>query len=490
MMFDTLSEKFSTAFKNISGKGKISESNIEDTLKLVRTALLEADVNFKVVKSFVEEVKVKALGEKVLKGVNPGEQFVKIVHDELAKIMGGESTPVDWKRPFLPILVVGLNGAGKTTLSGKLALYLRTYEKKDVLLIPADTFRPAAKDQLMTLAKNMGIDCYDSDLSKSPAELAVEGIKFAKAQGKSIAIVDTAGRLHVDDVLMAELVKVKKAIEDQRPEVLMVADAMTGQEAVNVATAFHSAVGLTGIVLSKMDSDARGGAALSIKSVTGVPVRFLSTGEKMKDLEVFYPDRMAGRILDMGDVVTLVEKAQEMIDEKASMDLMGKIESNQFNIDDFMKQMEIIGKMGSFGSLMKMIPGLGGLTRQLGDLSQAEVEMKKMKIMVSSMTTKERKDERLLTKDESRRKRIAQGSGTDLKSVNEFITKFQEMKKMMKGMMGMMNGGGMGGMFGPQKGFRNPPGGGMALPGGMDGGGKKKGDKSSKGKSPWGKSYF
>ncbi|MFP5459652.1 MAG: signal recognition particle protein, partial [Bacteriovoracia bacterium] len=307
-MLDTLNEKFSDAFRSLRGKGKISEANIEETLKSVRTALLEADVNFKVVKDFIEKVKVEALGEKVLKGVEPGQQFVKIVHDQLTALMGDthQELNLNVQSPAV-ILVVGLNGAGKTTFSGKLALHLRSKLKKDPYLVPADNFRPAAKDQLLTHARNLSVDYFDSDLSMTPAQIAKAAIEEAKKLRKDVVIIDTAGRLQVDEELMGQLVDLKNSIN--AAEVLLVADAMTGQEAVNVAKVFHEKVHLTGVVLSKMDSDARGGAALSIRHATGVPLKFVSTGEKLKDLEPFHPDRLAKRILDMGDVLTLVEKA-------------------------------------------------------------------------------------------------------------------------------------------------------------------------------------
>lgn len=474
-MFDTLSEKFSDAFKNISGKGKISESNIEDTLKQVRTALLEADVNFKVVKEFVNKVKEQALGEKVIKGVNPGEQFVKIMHDELAALMGEEHHELDFSRPLNPILIVGLNGAGKTTFTGKLALFLKGKKKKDVFLIPADNFRPAAKDQLIKHAKNMGIEYFDSDLSMLPKDIVKAGMEEAKKLGKEVVIVDTAGRLQVDEELMGQLVDVKNELKD--PEVLLVADAMTGQEAVNVAKVFHEKIGLTGAVLSKMDSDARGGAALSIRYVTQVPIRFISTGEKMKDLEPFHPDRLAKRILDMGDVVSLVEKAQEVVDEKEAEKMMKRLENKQFSIDDFMKQMEQISKLGSMSSILKMIPGMGGMLRQVGDLSPAEDEMKKMKIIIQSMTKKE-KDNHKIIKD-SRITRIAKGSGTTEEAVRDFLKKFEQMQGMMINMMGMMKGGGMPNIPGmpPMPGFRQAPG---------KGGKQKKGKK----KGAFGKKFF
>lgn len=479
-MFDNLSEKFSDAFRSLRGKNKISEENIEETLKGVKTALLEADVNFKVVKEFVEKVKAEALGEKVLRGVEPGQQFVKIMHDELARLMGGESEGLNLNRPpVMPILIVGLNGAGKTTFTGKLALFLRNKNKKDVYLIPADNFRPAAKDQLITHAKNLGVDYFDSDLSMSSVDIVKAGMAEAKKLNKEIAIIDTAGRLQVDEELMGQLVDVRKSLDN--PEVLIVADAMTGQEAVNVAKVFHEKVGLTGVVLSKMDSDARGGAALSIRYVTGVPIKFISVGEKMKDLDPFHPDRLAKRILDMGDVLSLVEKAEEAINQDDAMGMMKNLERGKFTINDFVKQMETINRLGSFGSILKMIPGMGGALRQMGDLSGAESEMKNMKVIINSMTKKEREDVDLI--DGSRRKRIATGSGRTVQEVNQFIERFSQMRQMMVGMMGMMKGGGLPNIpgMGPVKGFRQAPQNQQPF-----------GQQQSKGgkKGPFGKKYF
>jgi len=482
-MFDQLSEKFSNAFKYVQGNSKITESNIEDTLKEVRTALLEADVNFKVVKDFVNNVKEKALGEKVISGVNPGEQFVKIVHDELAKIMGDANEEINLNRPgIVPILVVGLNGQGKTTFSGKLALHLTSKKKKDVLLVPCDTFRPAAKDQLMTLAKQINVDCFDSDLKKSPEDIVKDALLEAAKKHKNVVIIDTAGRLHVDQELMQELVRVKASVKDLNPEVMMVADAMTGQEAVNVSKTFHEAIGVTGIVLSKMDSDAKGGAALSIRHVTGVPIRYVSMGEKMKDLELFHPDRLAKRILDMGDVVSLVEKAQENINEKDAESMMKNFEKGKFTVEDFLKQMEMMSNLGSMTSILKMLPGMGGMLRQIGDLSPAENEMKRMKIIISSMTKEERQNYKIIK--DSRIQRIAKGSGNTIEAVKDFLNKFKQMEQMMGGLMSMMKGGmpGMPAMPGmPQKkGFRPE-----ANPFESMGKEKKKG-----GKGPWGKGYF
>ncbi len=353
-----------------------------------------------------------------------------------------------------------------------------------MLLVPADTYRPAAKDQLITLAKSMDMDWFDSDLTGHPKDIALAALEYAKEQKKDVVIIDTAGRLHVDEELMGQLKEVKEAIADKNPEVLMVADAMTGQEAVNVAKVFHDAIGCTGVVLSKMDSDARGGAALSIRHVTGIPIKYISVGEKMKDLELFHPDRLAGRILDMGDVVTLVEKAEEAIDEKEAERMMKNMEKGNFTVEDFMKQMDMIKNLGSMSSILKMIPGMGGMLRQAGDLTPAEDEMKRMRVIIDSMTKQERQNYKLIK--ESRMDRISKGSGNTLKQVKDFIQKFRQMEKMMGGMMQMMKGGmpGMPGM-----------GGGMpSLPGMGDQAGFRQGKKPKKKgkgkKGPWGGGYF
>ena len=397
------------------------------------------------------------------------------MHDELSALMGEEHKELDLSRPINPILIVGLNGAGKTTFTGKLALYLKSKKKKDVFLIPADNFRPAAKDQLIVHAKNMQIDYFDSDLSQLPKDIVRAGMLEAKRLGKNVVLIDTAGRLQVDDELMGQLEDVKKELSS--PEVLLVADAMTGQEAVNVAKVFDERIGLTGAVLSKMDSDARGGAALSIKYVSNVPIRFISTGEKMKELEPFHPDRLAKRILDMGDVVSLVEKAQDVIDEKEAERVMKRLEKKQFTINDFISQMDQISKLGSMGNIMKMIPGMGGALRQMGDLSPAEDEMKKMRVIINSMTTKERENHKVL--NDSRVDRIARGSGTKSNDVRDFIKKFEQMQSMMINMMGMMKGGAMPNLPGmpPMPGFRQNA-----------GEGKKK--KSGKNKGSFGRKFF
>ncbi len=492
-MFDTLSDKFQSALKTIQGQHKISESNIEETLKEVKTALLEADVNFKVVKNFIQTVKEQSLGEKVIKGVNPGEQFVKIVNDELTKLMGGEVRELDLasSKPPKVILVVGLNGAGKTTFCAKLALFLRQKYKKNAYLVPADNFRPAAKDQLLTLAKGINVPYFDSDLSMHPRDICKHGISAAQSADCDVVILDTAGRLHVDNELMGQIREVGDSLKHLNPEVLLVADAMTGQESVTVAQSFAEAVPLTGAVLSKMDSDARGGAALSIRAMTGVPIMFFSHGEKMVDLDLFYPDRMASRILDMGDVLTLVEKAQDVIDEKEATDIMKKMEKNKFTIDDFVRQMDMISKMGPLTSLMKMIPGMGGMMKQLGDMGDMQGELNRTKVMISSMTKKERDDHTLFNKEKTRVARVAKGSGVPVVEVQKFITKFEQMRGMMSSMMKMM--GGMGGMMGGAGGGSMPSNpmdmlSQMGGAGGMGGMGKK---KSSKGKGQqWGNRYF
>lgn len=473
-MFDVLSEKFSDAFKSLQGKSKISEHNIEEALAKVRTALLEADVNFKVVRDFIQKVKEQALGEKVIRGVNPGEQFVKIVHQELCKVMGEANEELDFNRPGpIPIMVVGLNGQGKTTFSGKLAFHLKNKKNKKVLLVPCDTFRPAAKEQLQTLARQVEVECFDSNLQLGPVKLAKMAMEYAGENKFDVVIVDTAGRLHVDNELMQELKEIRAALDSYRPEVLMVADAMTGQEAVNVSKTFHESVALTGVTLSKMDSDAKGGAALSIRFVTGVPIRYISMGEKMKDLELFHPDRLAGRILDMGDVVSLVEKAQEVVNEKDAENMMKNLEKGRFTVDDFMKQMKMMQNLGSMGSILKMIPGMGGMLRQVGDLAPAEKEMGRMQVIISSMTKEERQDYKIIK--DTRIARIAKGSGNNETHVKDFLNKFRQMEKMMGGLSQMMKGG-----------FPGMP----QMPGMPNLGGPQEQKAAKKKGGAWGKNYF
>ena len=470
-MFDHLSEKFSRALQDIRGKGTITEKNIEDALKNVRTALLEADVNFKVVKNFIAGVKEEALGKKVLTGVNPGEQFIKIVQDHLSKIMGGEGREIDLSSPeLLAVLIVGLNGQGKTTFSGKFANYLKNKKKKDVLLVPADTFRPAAKDQLATLARGIDVPWFDSDLSQSPATIVEHALAQARQDHREVVLIDTAGRLHLNDELMEELAQVRRSLGAVKTEVLLVADAMTGQEAVNVAQSFHATLELTGVVLSKMDSDARGGAALSIVQSTGIPIRYISTGEHTEDMELFHPDRLAGRILDMGDIVSLVEKAEEEIDQKSQEQMMKNLEKGRFSVEDFMKQIDMIKKLGSLGGVLKMIPGAGGMMRQMGDLTPAENEITRMRVIINSMTPQEKRDYKII--NTSRAQRIASGSGHPIATVNKFLSQFRQMEQMMSALKG-----GRGGL--------------QSMMSGMAQGGKKRGKGKGRGKrGPWGRGYF
>lgn len=482
-MFDSLTTQFSNALRSISGKSKISADNIEETLKDVRKALLEADVNFKVAKDFIQNVKTKALGEKVLKGVNPGEQFIKILHTELTDLMGKEDDTIVWDKRSKPLilLMVGPNGVGKTTFCGKIALHLKTKCKKTPYLVPADTYRPAAKDQLITHAKNIQVDYFDSDLQLPVHTIASQAITQAQnLKNIDVIIIDTAGRLEVNVELMDQLKSIKETINSfgLETEVLLVADAMTGQQAVNVAKIFHENVHLTGVILSKMDSDARGGAALSIRSVVQVPIRFIGTGEKMTDLEVFHPERMAQRILDMGDILSLVEKAQEVVDEKSSKKTFENLLNKKFTIEDFVQQLEFLKKMGPLGGLMKMIPGMGGLMSQMGgqnmgNLDDAQEEINKIRVIINSMTPQERKNEKLLS-NESRKKRIAKGSGTSVVEINNFLTKFNQIKTMMIQMSGMLPG---------------MPGGGKmpTLPPQMQPPGQQTKKKSS---GPWGKGFF
>ncbi len=470
-MFDQLSDKIAAAVKTLRGKGRISAQNIEEAVGQVRTALLEADVNFKVVRDFVQKVREAALGTKVLGKVDPGQQFIKIIHDQLLAIMGTNEELKLHRAGVLPVMIVGLNGQGKTTFSAKIAHYWQQQGHK-VLLVPADNFRPAAKEQLQVLAQQGNVPFFDSDLTQTPAQIAQSGMDFARQNGFKIVIIDTAGRLHVDESLMNELAAVKAALAQDNPEAWLVADAMVGQAAVAMAESFQAKVGLTGVVLSKLDFDARGGAALSIKYVTGLPIRFISQGEKLKDLAVFHPDRLVGRILDMGDVVTLVEKAQAEIDEKEASSMAARLQKGKFSIADLIKQMEMMKKLGGLGQIMGMLPGLGGLKRQLGDLAPAEQEMRKVKVMASSMTLAERDNYHLI--DASRTARIARGSGNSVQDVEAFLAKFRQMEQMMSSLLS----GGLGSLLG----------GGMPGGPGMPGMPGKKKNKPKQ--TPWGKSYF
>ena len=435
-MFENLSGKVTSSLKKIRGLHKISESNIEDALKEIRLSLLEADVNFKVVKSFIDRVKVKALGAEVLNGVHPGQQFTKIVHDELIATLGGGAVDINVREKPSVLMMVGLQGAGKTTTTAKLALYIRQKFGKKAGLVPADVYRPAAIEQLQTLGKQNGIAVFPSQASQKPEQILEASKKWAQENMIDVVIVDTAGRLQIDEDLMGELARLKQIWTPQ--EVLLVADAMLGQQSVNVAEGFHSKLGLTGLILTKVDGDARGGAALSIREVTGVPIKFLGVGEKVANIEVFHPDRLASRILDMGDVLSLVERAQEVMDEKSARDSARKMLKNEFTMDDFLSQIQMMKKMGGLETIMKMLPGMGDLQKHMKGMAPPDKEVKKIEAIIHSMTAHERRDPRVL--NASRRERIAKGSGTQVQDINKFVKQFEESKKMMSTMMKMTRG--------------------------------------------------
>jgi signal recognition particle subunit SRP54 len=435
-VFENLSGKVTSSLKKIRGLHKISESNIEDALKEIRMSLLEADVNFKVVKSFIDRVKAKALGTEVLNGVQPGQQFTKIVHDELIATLGGGSVDINVREKPSVLMMVGLQGAGKTTTSAKLALFIRQKFGKKAGLVPADVYRPAAIEQLQTLGKQNGIPVYPSEASQKPEAILEASKKWAQENMIDVVIVDTAGRLQIDEDLMGELGRLKQIWAPQ--EVLLVADAMLGQQSVNVAEGFHSKLGLTGLVLTKVDGDARGGAALSIRDVTGVPIKFLGVGEKVANIEIFHPDRLASRILDMGDVLSLVEKAQEVFDEKSARESARKMMKNEFSMDDFLSQIQMMKKMGGLETIMKMLPGMGELQKQMKNMAPPDKEVKKIEAIIHSMTAHERRDPKVL--NASRRERIAKGSGTQVSDINKFVRQFEESKKMMSSMMKMTRG--------------------------------------------------
>jgi signal recognition particle subunit SRP54 len=424
-MFDELTAKLEGVFRTLRGRGKLSEANIEAALKEVRRALLEADVNFRVVRDFIARVKEKALGQAVLKSITPGQQVIKIVHDELVDLLGGAQATLTLAGSPAVILMVGLQGSGKTTACAKLGLHLRKQGRKPVL-VGADAYRPAARDQLQTLADGLTVPCYSS--ASKPVEIAREAVAKARHENWDTVIVDTAGRLHIDDALMAELAALREIVKPV--ETLYVADAMSGQEAVRVAEAFHTSLDLTGVVFSKIDGDARGGAALSIRTVTGIPIKFLGTGEKPSDFEVFHPDRLASRILGMGDVVTLVERAQESVDVEEAEKLAQKLQKETFTFEDFLTQLRQLRKMGSLSDLLGMIPGIGG--KQIKGLQVDDGALVRVEAMIQSMTPEERRRPDLL--NGSRRKRIARGSGTSVQEVNRLLKQFAAMQKMVKGM--------------------------------------------------------
>lgn len=438
-MFQNLSEKFLSSIKKLKGEARISEANIEATLKEIRFHLLEADVNFKVVKIFTERVKKKALGAEVLSHVNPGQQFTQIIHEELKQLLGVEEAPLDLKASPAIIFMVGLQGVGKTTSTAKLALHLRQKFKRKIGMFSVDVYRPAAIKQLQILAKQNNFLFFDSDPTKKPKEILQSAQKWAQENDIEVLLVDTAGRLQIDDGLMAELKELKAIASPQ--EILLVVDAMLGQESVKVAEAFHKDLSISGLIMTKVDGDAKGGAALSIREALGLPIKFLGMGEKVSDFEVFHPDRLASRILDMGDVLSLVEKAQDIISEKEAMLSAKKMSKNQWSIDDFLEQMKMMKKMGGMGSILKMLPGSGQLMKQMKGMNPPDEEMKKIEAIIQSMTPKERRNHKIL--NGSRRLRIAQGSGTEVRDLNRFLKQFEQSKKMMAQMMK----GGMGNMM-------------------------------------------
>jgi signal recognition particle subunit SRP54 len=428
-MFEQLSDKLDSVFKRLRGQHKITEENVSESLREVRVALLAADVNFQTVKEFIASVKAKAVGTEVLQSVSPGQMIVKLLHDEMVALLGGEAREPNFGgSPPAGVLMMGLQGSGKTTASGKLALHLRDKWKRKPMLVACDVYRPAAIEQLKVLGRQIGVPVYDEGVG-DPVKIARNGLAAAREQGCDVVIYDTAGRLQIDDALMDELEKIQAAVKPS--ERFFVADAMTGQEAVNVAKSFNDRLDFTGVILTKMDGDARGGAALSVKSVTGKPVRYVGTGEKPDALELFHPDRMASRILGMGDVLTLVEKAREVYDEKEAKQLQKKMLGNKFNLDDFLSQLRQMKKMGSMADLVSMIPGMGKLAGAKVD----ESKLKYTEAILSSMTAKERQNPKII--DGRRRFRIAGGSGTTLQEVNQVLKQFEQMQKMMKQVSGM-----------------------------------------------------
>ena len=424
-MFENLSERLERSFKLLKGEGKITEINVAETLKDVRRALLDADVNFKVAKQFTDTVKQKALGKNVLTSVKPGQLMVKIVHDELTQLMGGQAGELNLSSRPSVILMAGLNGAGKTTLSGKLALLLKNKKSRKPLLVACDVYRPAAIDQLQVLGEQIGVEVYVNREEKDPVKIALEGVHEAKAKGYDTVIVDTAGRLAVDEELMNEIAAIKAAV--QPDDTLFVVDAMTGQDAVNTAKEFNDRLDFEGVVLTKLDGDTRGGAALSIRNVVDKPILFVGTGEKMEALDVFHPERMADRILGMGDIVSLVEKAQEQFDEQEALKLQRKIRKNQFDFNDFLNQIQQIKKMGNLKDLASMIPGVG---KALKDVDIDDDAFKGIEAIILSMTPAERHRPEIL--NQSRKLRIAKGSGTSLQEVNRLVKQFEQTRKMMK----------------------------------------------------------
>ncbi len=436
-MFENLSDKLDAAFRKLKGHGKLSEKNIEDGLKEVRMALLEADVHYRVTKHFISEVKERALGQEVLASLTPAQQVIKIVNEELTELMGSQNEDLNLSGPSpVAVMLVGLQGSGKTTTAGKLSVFLRKKGRKP-FLVPADVYRPAAIDQLKKLGQQLEVPVFSSSTDMDPVDICRQAQTAAHQQGCDTLLLDTAGRLHIDEELMAELSRIKDTVKPT--DILLVADAMTGQDAVNIAESFNETLDIGGVVLTKMDGDARGGAALSIKEITGKPIKFIGVGEKLSELEPFHPDRLASSILGMGDVLTLIEKAQDAVDEKKAAELEKKLRKSQFTLEDFRDQMVQIRKMGSLGDIMKMIPGMGKL-KQMKNLDVDENEFVRIEAIINSMTPREREQHTLI--NGSRRKRIAKGSGTRVQDVNRLLKNYTQLLKMLK----KLNKGGMNGL--------------------------------------------
>ncbi len=426
-MFENLTEKLNITFKRLTGRGKLTESNIQDALRQVRLALLEADVNYKVVKGLIEDIRTRAIGQEVLGSLTPGQQFIKIVNEELIRLMGGERAPLNLtgRTPHC-LMLVGLQGSGKTTTAAKLANHLKK-KGRHPYLVPADVYRPAAIDQLRKLGTEISVPVYNTSPTAKPEDICVEARMAAGREGADLLIIDTAGRLHIDEALMEELVRIKEKMLPQ--EILLVADAMTGQDAVNVAKRFNEVLDISGVILTKMEGDARGGAALSIRAVTLKPIKFIGVGEKIDALEAFFPERMASRILGMGDVLTLIEKAQEEFDQKEALKLEKKLKKAEFDFEDFLGQLKQIKKLGSLEQILGMLPGMGQL-KKLKQIKPDEKELVKVEAIINSMTREERRNYKII--NGSRRKRIARGSGTSVQDVNRLIKNFAQMKKMME----------------------------------------------------------
>ena len=428
MAFESLGDKLQGVFKKLRGKGKLTESDIKEAMREIKLALLEADVNFKVVKEFVAAVSEKALGQEIMESLTPAQQLVKIVNDELTEMIGGEASRLEFaQKPPTVIMMCGLQGAGKTTATGKLALNLRKQGRRP-LMVACDVYRPAAVKQLQVLGDQIQIPVFEMGTDTNPITIAKEAVAHALKHGNDPVILDTAGRLHIDEQLMEELSGIKS--ETEPTEILLVVDAMTGQDAVNVAKAFNDQLDITGVILSKLDGDTRGGAALSVKQVTGKPIKFASVGEKLSDLEVFHPDRMASRILGMGDVLTLIDKAQEAIDDKQAQELEAKIRKQQFDLDDFLEQFKQIRKLGSFSQILGMLPGIDKKMIESVDTEENEKRMKHIEAIIQSMTMEERRNPKII--GANRKVRIAKGSGTRVQDVNQLLKQFEEMQKMMK----------------------------------------------------------